>query len=97
MKKFFRTLISLLLGLAVIAFIGWYLFSYDRDFTRDTLLSQARYHDEHGNSQISSLFYDMAYNFSGQDENVAIELADQYKADGNFTKAEYTLSNAINA
>ena len=96
MKKFFRTLISLLLGLAVIAFIGWYLFSYDRDFTRDTLLSQARYHDEHGNSQISSMFYDMAYNFSGQDENVAIELADQYKADGNFTKAEYTLSNAIN-
>ena len=48
MKKFFRTLISLLLGLAVIAFIGWYLFSYDRDFTRDMLLSQARYHDEHG-------------------------------------------------
>ena len=96
MKKFFRTLISLLLGLAVIAFIGWYLFSYDRDFTRDTLLSQARFHDKHGNSQISSWFYDMAYNFSGQDENVAIELADQYKADGNYTKAEYTLSNAIN-
>ena len=96
MKKFFRTLISLLLGLAVIAFIGWYLFSYDRDFTRDTLLSQARFHDEHGNSQMSSWFYDMAYNFSGQDENVAIELADQYKADGNYTKAEYTLSNAIN-
>ena len=27
---------------------------------------------------------------------MAIELANQYKADGNYTKAEYTLSNAIN-
>ena len=96
MKKFFRFLVSLLLGLAVIVSIGWYLFSYDRDLTRDVLLSQARFNDEHGNSRMSSWFYDMAYDFSGQDEHVAIELADQYKADGNFTKAEYTLSNAIN-
>lgn len=97
MKKFFRFLIPLLMGLLVIASIGWYLFSYDRDFTRDTLLSQARFHDLHGNSRISSWFYDMAYGFSGQDEHVAIELADQYKADGNYTKAEYTLTNAINS
>lgn len=96
MKKFFRFIISLVLGLLVVASIGWYLFSYDREFTRDTLLSQARFHDEHGNARMSSWFYDMAYNFSGQDEHVAIELAEQYKADGNFTKAEYTLSNAIN-
>ena len=96
MKKFFRFIVSLVLGLLVLASIGWYLFSYDRDFTRDTLLSQARFHDEHGNSRMSSWFYDLAYNFSGQDEHVAIELAEQYKADGNFTKAEYTLSNAIN-
>lgn len=96
MKKFFRFILSLVLGLLVAASIGWYLFSYDRDFTRDVLLSQARFHDEHGNSRMSSMFYDMAYNFSGQDEHVAIELAQQYKADGNFTKAEYTLSNAIN-
>ena len=34
---------------------------------------------------------------SGRNENVAIELANQYIADGNYTKAEVTLSNAINA
>ena len=96
MKKFIRFLVPLLMGLLIIASIGWYLFSYDRDFTRDTLLNQARFHDLHGNSRMSSWFYDMAYNFSGQDENVAIELAGQYKADGNYTKAEYTLSHAIN-
>lgn len=97
MKKILNFTVSLLLVVAIIASIGWYLFVYDRDFTRDTLLSQARYHDLHGNSRISAWFYDLAYEYSGRDENVAIELANQYKADGNYTKAEVTLSKAINA
>ena len=95
MKKFLSFLVSLLLVVAIIASIGWYLFVYDRDFTRDALLSQARYNDLYGNSRLSSWFYDLAYEHSGRDENVAIELANQYKSDGNFTKAEVTLSNAI--
>jgi len=97
MKKIIKIIVSLSLLVAIIGSIGWYLFVYDRDFTRDTLLSQARYHDLHGNSRMSAWFYNMAYEYSGRDENVAIELANQYKADGNFTKAEVTLSNAINA
>lgn len=96
MKKLLHFLFPLLLAIAVLGSVIWYLFYYDRDFTRDTLLSQARFHDTNGNSRMSSWFYDLAYNFSNQDENVAIELANQYKADGNYTKAEYTLSNAIN-
>ncbi|MGM9589263.1 MAG: leucine-rich repeat domain-containing protein [Faecousia sp.] len=95
MKKFLTALVSLLLIIAIIASIGWYLFVYDRDFTRDVLLSQARYNDLYGNSRLSSWFYNLAYEHSGRDENVAIELANQYKADGNYTKAEVTLSNAI--
>ena len=95
MKKFIRFLVSLLLAVAIIASIGWYLFVYDRDFTRDFLLSQARYNDLYGNSRLSSMFYNLAYEHSGRDENVAIELANQYKSDGNYTKAEVTLSNAI--
>ena len=96
MKKFTRFLVPLLLAVFIIASIGWYLFVYDRDFTRDVLLSQARYHDLHGNSRLSSWFYDLAYEHSGRDENVAIELANQYKQDGNYSKAEFTLTNAIN-
>jgi len=96
MKKFTRFLVPLLLIVLIIGSIGWYLFVYDRDFTRDMLLQQARYNDLQGNPKLSSWFYDMAYEHSGQDENVAIELANQYKADGNYTKAEYTLTNAIN-
>lgn len=95
MKKFIRFLVSLVLAVAIIASIGWYLFVYDRDFTRDFLLSQARYNDLYGNSRLSSWFYNLAYDHSGRDENVAIELANQYKSDGNYTKAEVTLSNAI--
>ena len=97
MKKVIKFLVPLLLGITILASIVWYLFIYDRAFTRDTLLGQARFHDLHGNSRMSAWFYDMAYSFSGHDENVAIELANQYKADGNYTKAEYTLTNAISS
>jgi len=95
MKNFSRKLIPILLALLIIGSLVWYCFVYDRDFTRDMLLQQARYHSTNGNPQISSWFYDLAYQHSGQDENVAIELANQFKAEGNYTKAEYTLSNAI--
>lgn len=95
MKKFFRFLVPLLLLAVIVSSIGWYLFVYDRDFTRDFLLSQARYNDLYGNSRLSSWFYQLAYEHSGRDDSVAIELANQYKADGNYTKAEVTLSNAI--
>lgn len=96
MKKVFRFLVPLLLGILIIASIFWYLFIYDRAFTRDSLLGQARFHDMNGNSRISSWFYDAAYVFSDHDEDVAIELAHQYESDGNYTKAEYTLTHAIN-
>jgi len=96
MKKTFRILVPLLMLLLIVVSIVWYLFIYDRQFTRDTLLSQARFHDMHGNSKISSMLYDFAYVFSDHDEDVAIELANQYRADGNYTKAEYTLTVALN-
>lgn len=95
MKKAAKFLVPLLLGLLILTSIVWYLFIYDRAFTRDSLLNQARYQDTHGNSRLSSWFYNAAYNFSGHDENVAIELANQYKHDGNYTKAELTLTEAI--
>lgn len=96
MKKTIKILVPLLMVVLILVSIGWYLFVYDRSFTRDTLLSQARFQDANGNSRLSSWFYNMAYSFSGKDENVAIELANQYKAAGNYTKAEYTLTNALN-
>lgn len=95
MKKFFRILIPIILVLAILACIGWYLLIYDRDFTRDMLLEGARFFENQGNHEISGWFYDQAYNQASNNDAVAIELAQQYVDDGNFTKAEYTLTKAI--
>ena len=66
MKKLMRILLPILLVVLILSSIGWYLFSYDRGFTRDMLLQQARFHDLHGNSRMSSWFYDMAYPQTGR-------------------------------
>ena len=95
MKKAFKIIVPLVLSAAILLSIGWYLFVYDRSFTRDILLQQARYCDMAGHVDLASWFYDLAYEYTGQDENIAIELANQYKADGNYTKAEVTLTDAI--
>ena len=95
MTNISKKLLPIILALLIIASLVWYCFVYDRDFTRDVLLGQARNQSTSGNAKIASWFYDLAYDLSGQDENVAIELANQFKAEGNYTKAEYTLSNAI--
>lgn len=95
MKKSIRILIPILLALAIVLCSIWYLFVYDRPFTRDMLLSFARYSESQGNHGTATWFYNLAYSQAGDDDAVAIELAQQYKASGNYTKAEYTLSNAI--
>lgn len=95
MKNSSKRIVPILLALLIIASLVWYCFVYDRDFTRDMLLNQARHQSTSGNPKVASWFYDLAYEHSGQDESVAIELANQFKAAGNYTKAEYTLSNAI--
>lgn len=95
MKKYLKRIVPFLLVIGILASLAWYLLVYDRDFTRDILLQQARFYDTQGNSKIAEFFYDLAYEHTGQDDHVAIELAEQYIADGNYTKAEYTLTNAI--
>ena len=95
MKKAIRIIIPIILALITLLCTVWYLFVYDREFTRDVLLSCARYSESHGKHDIAAWFYDRAYTQSGDNDAVAIELAEQYKASGNYTKAEFTLSNAI--
>lgn len=95
MKRFFRVLVPLLLSILILFSIGWYFLEYDPDLTRNILLDQARYLDEIGNHSGAVWFYNLAYRQSDKDDGVAIELAEQYKSIGNYTKAEFTLSNAI--
>lgn len=95
MKKALRIIMPLLLALAIIACAAWYFLVYDQAFTKELLLSYARKFESSGNYQISAFLYDVAYYQSSQDDDVAIELAQQYLDMGNHTKAEYTLTNAI--
>lgn len=95
MKKAFRIVIPIIFVLAIVLCMGWYLFSYDREFTRDSLLYCARHFDNKGNRALASWFYDRAYDQAGDNDDVAIELANQHKADGNYTQAEATLAKAI--
>lgn len=95
MKKAIRIIVPILLVLVVLFSICWYLFVYDRDFTQNFLLNRARAADARGNFKTAAWYYDLAYRHSHEDETVAIELAEQFRSIGNYTKAEYTLSNAI--
>ncbi len=95
MKKTVRILIPLILALAIVLCLVWYLFVYDRAFTRDMLLYSARYFEDRGNHSVAAWFYDSAYRQSGDNDAVAIELAQQHISAGNYTKAEATLSQAI--
>ena len=61
MNRFIRKLVPILLALLILASMVWYCFVYDRDFTRDMLLKQARYHSTNGNPSVASWLYDMAY------------------------------------
>ena len=95
MKKTLRIVIPILLSVAIVLCMAWYLFVYDRPFTRDMLLSFARYGESQGKHTVATWFYNLAYSQAGDNDAVAVELAEQYKAGGNYTKAEYTLSKAI--
>ncbi len=95
MKKKWKFLVPLLLAVAILFSIGWYLLEYDPTFTRDTLLQQARRLENSGHLDAAVWFYRLAYFQSGNDDSVAIELAEQFKVIGNYSKAEYTLTKAI--
>ncbi len=95
MKKTLRILIPVILVAAIILCSAWYLLIYDKQFTKEMLLSCARFSDERGNSAVASWFYNLAYANSDNNESIAIELANQYKKAGNYTKAENVLANAI--
>lgn len=95
MKKTIRIITAITLAVVLIICAAWYLLVYDREFTRDMLLSCARGFESGGNHNTAAWFYNLAYSQSENSDSVAIELAQQYKNSGNYTKAEYTLYNAI--
>ena len=95
MKHNLKRILPILLAIIVILSIIWYLFIYDRNFTRDILIDGARHFESRGNHTFASWLYDVAYDYSGGNDDVAIEMAEQFLAVGDYTKAEQTLRRAI--
>ncbi len=93
--KAWKRILPIVLAIITVCSICWYLFVYDTGFTRDMLLSQARILEHNGNHSAASWLYDLAYRQSGNNAQVAIELAEVHRQNGNYTQAEYALSNAI--
>ena len=95
MKKIMKWFFPLLLVALLIGSAGWYMFVYDRSTVQELLTNQARHSAQQGNFDTAAWFYNQSYKLSGQDQNVAIELAEIYKSVGNYTKAESTLTKAV--
>jgi len=95
MKSNVKRILPIFFAILVLCSLVWYLFVYDRDFSRDMLLQHARFFESNGKHATAAWFYQQAYTHADNKETVAIELAEQYKLSGNYTKAEFTLSNAI--
>ena len=95
MKVFLKVFVPIVLTISIILGIGWYLFVYDRDFTRDMLLQGARYFVSNNDLNAASWFYDRAYEQGSGSDEIAVELARQYIDSGNYTQAEVTLNRAI--
>lgn len=95
MKKAAKIIIPILLALVILFGTAWYLFVYDKDFTRDMFLHTARFFHERGNLKIAEWCYDCAYKQSANNDSVAIELSRQHASDGNYLQAEKALTKAI--
>ena len=95
MKNFMKRIFPVLLAAVIVVSIGWYLLEYDPGFTRDVILRQARYLEQEGNHSAAVWLYNLAYDHFGGSDDVAIELAENFKEIGNYSKAEYTLRKAI--
>lgn len=97
MKKALKILIPLLLSAAVICSMAWYFLVYDRAFTKDLLLWSARTLEQEGKHDLAAWLYNVTYEQASFEDDIAIELSNQYKTIGNYTKAEYTIAEAIAA
>ena len=83
--------LALLLGAA------WFFLRYQPEIATGILTGWGSHALESGRYSRAIRYYGWAYQLSEQDPELAIALADAYKAAGNYTKAEYTLANAIAA
>lgn len=95
MKTFLKTVIPLVLVIALLATACWYFLFYRSDLTTSLLLDQAEQMTASGRYERAITYYNWAWALEPAQEEIPINLAQTYVATGNYTKAEYTLVKAI--
>lgn len=95
MKRLLRVFFPIILAIAILASIGWYLFVYDTAFTREFLIHQARWFEKHGYYDSAVWLYNLTYEQFGNNDEVIIELVEHYIEVGDYARAENTLRRAI--
>ena len=95
MKKTLKLVIPILLILALLAAGYWFFFQYRVDITTGLLRDFAESQFNSGHYSWAIRGYRWADSLDPQDAEQAMKLAEAYHMDGNYTKTEYVLANAI--
>ena len=97
MKRALKVIIPLVLVLALLAAGGWYFLFQRPDLTNGVLLQQAEAMVQAGRYDRAITYYSWAWKLEPNRDDIPVDLAETYVANGNFTKAEYTLVKGISA
>lgn len=95
MKRVIKVVLPLVLVLILLAGACWFFLFHRSDLTTDLLVRQAQSMASHQRYERAVLYYSWAWSLEPEREDIPIALAEAYTAEGNFTKAEYTLVKAI--
>lgn len=92
-----KRVIILILIVALVGGAAWYFLIYNPSLTAGILRSWGDSAMASGNHTWAIRWYDWAVDLQPGEQDLSVTLAEAYKAIGNYTKAEYTLSKAIAA
>ena len=95
MKRVLKIVIPLVLVLALLAAGAWFFLFYRNDLTAQFLVNQAQHMAQRERYSRAITYYEWAWHLEPENNDIPLALADTYIASGNYTKAEYTLVNAI--
>ena len=95
MKHTLKILIPILLILALLIGACCFFLIARRDLTESVFTYWGNHFYNNGRYGRAITCYKLAMHFASKDAELAIWLSNAYKRSGNYTKAEYTLVNAI--
>ena len=95
MKQVLIKIVIFIMVVAILAGTAWFFLMYRPDITADLFckFGSNAFEDENYNKAVT--WYRRANKLMASDQEISVHLAEAYRASGNYTKAEYTLSNAI--